>query len=239
MMRAVWLAAVACVSMLAGTVFAQDAALGAPQPDRTVRDAEFGVRARHLGLERRVTMLQWQQAPGGYTRAWSEVLIDSSGFDPGHRNPSRFPLGSRRWIARTVTIDGKPLDPSVLPTLGTWRDFRPSFNALPANLAATFQPEGDGLGSADNPLDPQVGDLRIRWRDLELPPLDDRLVLREGRWQLLPAAQAGDQGPIGPISEPRVQPAPVRWRWLLGGLVLVGLGTGLWWKRRTSTRSTR
>jgi ABC-type proline/glycine betaine transport system substrate-binding protein len=50
MMRAAWLAAVACASMLAGSAFAQDAPLGAPQPDRTVRDAEFGVRDIHLVL---------------------------------------------------------------------------------------------------------------------------------------------------------------------------------------------
>ena len=240
-MRAAWLAAIGCVLLLVGAAFAQDAPLGAPQPDRTVRDPEFGVRARHLGLERRVTMLQWQRVPGGYARAWSEGLVDSADFDPGHRNPSAFPIGSRRWIARSVTVDGKPLDPAVLMALGVWRDFRPSFNALPANLAATFQPEGDGLGSADNPLDPQVGDLRIRWRDLELPPLDDRLVLRDGRWQLLPGSPAGDApGPTEPSRMPPPPPAPARWPWLLGGLVLLAvLAVGFWWKRRASTRRTR
>ena len=238
MMRAAWLAVVACVSMLAASAFAQDAALGAPQPDRTVRDAEFGVRARHLGLERRVVMLQWQRVPGGYARTWSEALIDSSGFDPGHRNPSSFPLGSRRWIARTVTIDGKPLDPAVLPALGIWRGFRPSFNALPANLAATFQPEGDGLGSADNPLDPQVGDLRIQWRDLELPPLDDRLVLRDGRWQLLPGMAARAAPLAGPANVSPPAPAPARWPWVVG-LLLAALAAGIWWKRRTPSRPMR
>ena len=236
MMRAAWLAVVACVSMLAASAFAQDAALGAPQPDRTVRDTEFGVRARHLGLERRVMMLQWQRGPGGYARTWSEALIDSSGFDPGHRNPSSFPLGSRRWIARTVTIDGKPLDPAVLPALGIWRDFRPSFNALPANLAATFQPEGDGLGSADNPLDPQVGDLRIQWRDLELPPLDDRLALRDGRWQLLPESAATP--PVKAASAPPPAASAARWPWWLGGLLLAVLVAGAWWKHRTSSQGS-
>ena len=241
MMRAAWLAAVACASMLAGSAFAQDAPLGAPQPDRTVRDPEFGVRARHLGLERRVAMLQWQRAPGGYARAWSEALVDSAGFDPGHRNPPTFPLQSRRWIARTVTIDGKPVDPQVLAALGVWRDFRPSFNALPANLAATFQPEGDGLGSADNPLDPQVGDLRIQWRDLQLPPLDDRLVLRDGRWQLAPAAKADAPEPLADAAghQPPA-PVPTRWPWLVGVLLLAVLvGGRMWWKRRTPSRPPR
>lgn len=231
MIRGAWLAAAACASLLAGGALAQDAPLGAPQPDRTVRDPEFGVRARHFGLERRVTMLQWQHGPAGYSRTWSEGLVDSSGFDASHRNPAAFPLNSRRWIASSVTIDGKPLDPAVLPALAVWRDFRPSFNALPANLAATFQPEGDGLGSADNPLDPQVGDLRIRWRDLQLPPLDDRLVLRDGRWQLRPVAVAVDAPDAAEPPAPGAS-SPSRWPWLAGGLVLVLSALGWWWKRR-------
>src|SRR3546814_4944058 len=51
-------------------------------------------------------------------------------------------------------------------------------------MSATFQPEGDGLGSAENPLAPEVGDLRITWRDFKLPPLADRLELRDGKWTL-------------------------------------------------------
>jgi len=233
MIRAAWFAASAGVALLlAGSALAQDATLGAPQPDRTVRDPEFGVRARHLGLERRVTMLQWQAVPGGYARAWSEALIDSSAFDAGHRNPSGFPLRSRRWIARTVTIDGKPLAPGVLEAAGIWQDFRPSFNALPANLTATFQPEGNGLGSAENPLDPQIGDLRIQWRDLVLPPLDDRLVLRGDRWELLAPVPAGKADPAL-ADVPSVAQAPRLWPWLVSALVLLCVLAGFaWWKRR-------
>lgn len=175
----------------AGAASAQDDPPGVPQPDRSVRDPEFGVVARHYGLERRVEMLQWRRAPGGYATTWSELPIDSTGFAEAYRNPPAFPLQSRRWTATTITIDGKLLDPSVVRALGQWKLFRPSFSALPANLAATFQPEGDGLGSADNPLDPHVGDLRIHWRELVLPALDDRIALHDGRWQLVePPARA-------------------------------------------------
>jgi len=185
-MRSVALRAAAlllCLLIPAG-VLAQETP-GVPQPDRSVRDREFGVVARHYGLERRVEMLQWQRAPGGYAKTWSESVIDSTEFAGGYRNPAAFPLQSRRWTASKITVDGRPLDPAVVLELGEWRLFRPSFSALPANLAATFQPEGDGLGSADNPLDPHVGDLRIHWRELVLPPLDDRIALRDGRWQLV------------------------------------------------------
>lgn len=164
--------------LAAGSLHAQE---GEPVSDEVVRDREFGVSARHFGLERRVSMYQWRAKDGGYEQVWSETPIDSSGYTPGHENPS-FPLRGRRWLADRVTLDDKPLDRSVIEQFGQWRLFRPNFSALPGNLAATFQPEGDGLGSAENPLDPQVGDLRIGWRELTLPALQGRVALERGTW---------------------------------------------------------
>lgn len=213
---------------------AQDAA-GGLRPEPLLRDIEFGVAARAPGLERRVEMLQWTRTPQGYVRVWSDEPIDTSGFKPGHANPVAWPLPGRRWLARAVSLDGRPVDPQVIAALGTWRSLRPSFNALPGNMAATFQPEGDGLGSADNPLDPQVGDLRIRWRQLVLPPLQGRVVLREGRWQLASAdpampddaaaqlAPAQDAAPAH-TSQPTAT-ARAHWpRWLAALGVLVAAG---------------
>ena len=160
---------------------AQTGPEGVPVSDEVVRDAEFGVSARHFGLERRVAMYQWRASGPGYERVWSEAPIDSTGYAPGHENPS-FPLRGRRWIARQIMLDGKPLDRSAIEQLGQWRLFRPNFSALPGNLSATFQPEGDGLGTAENPLDPQIGDLRIGWRELVFPPLEGRVLLQDGRW---------------------------------------------------------
>lgn len=194
----------------------------APQPDKTVRDPEFGVVARHFGLQRQVEMYQWQAAGQGYVRAWSEQSLDSSGFSPGHDNPP-FPLQGKRWRAGSVSIDGMPLDAAVLETLGQWRDFRPSFNALPGNLAATFQPQGDGLGSAENPLDPQIGDLRITWRDLVLPPLQDKVVLRDGRWQLPPAPATIAASDSSQTMVEDAAPEPRRLPWLFGGGALIVL----------------
>jgi uncharacterized membrane protein YecN with MAPEG domain len=171
-----------------------------PVTDSVVRDREFGVTARHFGLERRVSMYQWRAKGTGYERVWSEAPIDATGYTPGHENPD-FPLRGRRWLAERVTLDDKPLDRSVIEQLGQWRTFRPNFSALPGNLAATFQPEGDGLGSAENPLDPQVGDLRIGWRELTLPPLQGRVELSRGTWFPI----AGD-----PISDPVVAPVDLK-----------------------------
>jgi hypothetical protein len=224
MSRATWLAAfLLLATTLLAPAAAQQAPMGAPQPDRTLRDREFGVVARHLGLERQVTMLQWQAAGAGYRQVWSPVAIDSSSFPPDRQNPGALPLRGRRWLARTVTIDGKPLDPEVLRTLGEWRDFRPSFSALPGNLAATFQPEGMGLGSAENPLQPAIGDLRIHWRDLTLPPLDGLVDLRDGRWQLLPAAAVDRPRAADPDAAPLAVRGWGRGWWLAGIAVMLAV----------------
>ena len=197
-----------------------------------LRDVEFGVAVRAPGLERRVEMLQWTRTPQGYVRAWSDEPIDATGFAPGHANPVEWPLPGRRWLAATLRFEGRPVDPGVVAALGEWRELRPSFTALPGNMAATFQPEGDGLGSADNPLDPQVGDLRIRWRQLVLPPLQGRVVLRDGRWTMAPAPAVDP--PDGGNALARTPPSPTaivapapaartagapraRWPWWLGG----------------------
>jgi hypothetical protein len=226
------IAALAGLLLLAGALRAQDAPDAMPQPDAPVRDVEFGVVTHALGLERRVEMLQWENTPQGYRRVWSDEPIDASHADAAHANPVDWPLPGRRWLARSATLDGKPMDPAVIETLGEWRDFRPSFNTLPGNMAATFQPEGDGLGSADNPLAPDIGDLRIRWRELVLPPLEGQVHLVAGRWELGTDDEDAEGATTAEASPQRVaQPAPTpvmpprggtRW-WLGGGALIVVL----------------
>ena len=191
--------------------FAAHAQEGEPVSDEVVRDREFGVSARHFGLERRVAMYQWRAKDGTFERLWSETPIDSTGYAPGHDNPE-FPIRGRRWIAERVTLDDKPLDRSVIEQFGLWRQFRPNFSALPGNLAATFQPEGDGLGSAENPLDPQIGDLRIAWRELTLPPLGGRVVLERGAWFPIAGDPVGGAASDAPAASPvaPVFPTPRR-----------------------------
>lgn len=217
-------------------VFAQGQgpnAASPPQATASERDPDFGVRARHFGLERRVEMYQWREDGGRYLRQWSSSPVDSSGFAPGHSNPP-FPLHGKRWIARDVTVDGVALDPQVLLTLGKWQEFRPGFNALPGNLAATFQPEGNGLGSAENPLAPEIGDLRIHWLALLLPPLQDRIELRNGRWQLRADVVADPTLAEKTSAQPAADAGRRRVPWWLwaGGVVAVLIGAMAWRRRR-------
>ena len=208
-------ALLAAGALAAGAARAQP--LPAPQAEAPVRDPDFRVETRQFGLERRVEMRQWQRSGRGYAAVWSDAPIASAGFPPGHANPPAWPLPGRRWLA-SATLDGKPVDPAALLALGEWREFRPGFTRLPPNLAASFQPEGDGLGSADDPLRPQIGDLRIRWRELVLPPVEGKLALLGGMWRL--KMPAGDPPAAGgerdaPASASRSVPA-WRWPWWLG-----------------------
>lgn len=200
----------------------------APQPEGEplsggeTRDPDFGVTTRQFGLERRVEMYQWSTGEHGYRRVWNPALIDSSRFAPGYENPPEFPLPGERWWAPGPTLDGRPLHGSVLRQFGEWREFRPGFSRLPANLAATFQPDGDGLVSAENPLDPQIGDLRVNWRELVLPSLQGRVALRDGVWHPLPGT--GQPSPIGPVPmlaeiAPIEIPGRQWWPWLVALLL--------------------
>ena len=207
---------------VAAPVAAQNEPEGFPDPGKALVDPEFKVSTREFGLDRRVEMYQWRVADGKFERVWHGALIDSTGLDPAHANPSRFPLENRIWWAEKPTLDGKPLDPAVLRSLGEWRGLRPGFSRLPANLAASFQPEGEGLGSAENPLEPQIGDLRITWRELVLPPLTGKVALRDGAWRLAAdpddAARPNPQA-VSPTAGP--QHAQRMWPFFGAGLLVI------------------
>jgi len=214
--------------------------MGAPQSGHGSRDRDFGVVTHQFGLDRQVEMFQWRASGDGYTQVWNAAPIDSRGFAPGHENPPKLPIESRRWWAQDATLDDHPIDQSVLQALGTWRVFRPNFSRLPANLAASFQPEGDGLGSAENPLEPRVGDLRIHWRELQLPPLEGKIELHDGRWHLtagvaqaaLRAASASNAVELPADQDRALLP------WLLGGAAVV-VFVGLIWRRVRRRREAK
>jgi hypothetical protein len=194
---------------------------GAPEAGGVLTDREFGVDTRQFGLDRRVEMYQWRRGDEDYEKVWNAAPIDSTGFEPGHENPKRVPLENLRWWADKPTLDAQPLDADVLRSLGEWRVLHPNFSRLPANLAASFQPEGDGLGSADNPLEPEIGDLRVTWRELVLPPLAGKVALRDGVWRRVSIPNEIDPNPA--------ESAPLReqgrtqrlWPVFGGGLVVI------------------
>ena len=88
--------------------------------------------------------------------------------------------------------------------------------------AAAWAQEGEGLGSAENPLDPQIGDLRVSWRELILPPLAGKVVLRADVWQLADDSSGGVlPEPAAAALEPASDHLPRAWPFLALGLVLI------------------
>ena len=162
-----------------------------------VTDPIFGFGAHAIGLERRVEMLQWQRdAQGAYLTQWSAAQIDSSGFDKQHANPAELPFNGERWWTRDARLDGQPVAPDLLATLGAWQPYAPDLRQLPPNLAASFEfhndgPDGDWLSTSQDPKHPAVGDVRMRWRILERASPPAGLVLRDGRWELPADSTAG------------------------------------------------
>lgn len=245
------LAAMLCAAAAPAAAQDEDSGepLGEPVAGKALRDRDFGVVTRQFGLDRRVEMYQWRRSAdpgagqGGYERIWNSAPIDSSQFAPGHVNPTRLPLENKRWWSESATLDGKPLDSEVLRALGEWKVFRPNFSRLPANLSATFQPEGDGLGSSENPLAPQIGDLRVTWRELRLPALEGKLELREGAWQLKPeaAAAALNAAPARPGARVLGElPQDERWSWAwLAAGVAAAMAALAWLRGRRRRRAAR
>lgn len=204
---------------------------GQPNTVSALVDADFGVSTRQPGLRRRVQMYQWQRDGVGYRALWSERWIDSSGYDRAHANPPAPSIAGRSWMAERITLDGHPLDADTVRQLGRWQRFRPGFSRLSGRQSATFQPEGDGLGSAENPMAPAIGDLRIHWEELRLPPLADKLNLHQGRWVLIAGATAASDSPLA-AAEP-VAVVGFGWSWPRWGSWLLLLAAAAWllWRR--------
>lgn len=208
--------------LLASTgAVAQTEPEGFPDPGAPLVDPDFKVRTRQFGLDRRVEMYQWRLGENGYERVWHGALIDSAGFDPVHGNPPKLPIENRRWWAENPTLDGAPLHQAVLRSLGEWRVLRPNFSRLPANLAASFQPEGEGLGSAENPLDPEVGDVRVSWRELVLPPLAGKVIQRSGTWVLAKDPEDAGSDTAEAPANTKPEHAQRVWPFFAGGLLVI------------------
>ena len=236
-----WFAGLAALWLAAGMAIAQEPTTvvpeGPPHPGDELLDREFGVSTDKFGLDRRVEMYQWLQVGADrYEKAWKAALVESAGFPPEYRNPDVIALEARRWWSEDATLDGKPLPPSVLKSIGRWQDFRPGFSRLPGNLSATFQPEGDGLISSENPLEPRIGDLRVSWRELVLPPLAGKVELIDGSWQLAqpraaPARSPDSSRPQSLAAQTTTERDRTWWPWLLVGSVVVVV-VGVWMRRR-------
>lgn len=222
--------------LAAGVAHAEAVPENDPAPSNALEDPEFHVGSKQFGLERRVEMFQWRRDDDGrYATVWNAAPIESDDFDTAHRNPAQLPIRNRQWWVDAVSLDGRPLPINVVRLLGQWQSARPNFSRLPADLGASFQPEGDGLASSYNPLAPAIGDLRITWHEFVLPPLAGKVALRDGIWQLSAKAAAAPAvvRPAVDITAATRTPAMKLRPWLIA--IAAAALVGLWFLTRAIT----
>lgn len=170
---------VLCLALVPATTFAQagnpdprlDTVAGELAANEPLIDPDFGVAVRALGLRRTVAMWQWQLTTGAapvgahYQALWSQQPIDSSNFDPAHRNPS-LPFASAQWWSDSALLNGQLVSPTLLATLDGWQEQAAQVDRLPENLAAIFRVENGVLFTGSDSTQPQIGDLRVSWQAL-------------------------------------------------------------------------
>lgn len=186
---------------------------GAVKTAAPVADDEFAVRSDGVKLLRNVEMYQWteqessetrKKVGGGtetvttytYQKEWKSGRVDSSSFKTaeGHENPQAPPFESKTFTADTVNVGAFTMSPEQVGKLTDAVD-------LPVDEAAAAQlPEAvkgrmkvkDGKFSmAQDPASPQVGDVRISFR--EVKPATVSLVAVQNASTFAPfQANAGD-----------------------------------------------
>lgn len=138
---------------------------GAPHDD------QLGITARAALLYRDVAMFQWREHCDGadcrYDTGWEDGAIDSRAFRQAeaHRNPAGQPFDDAVFSADAVRIGALTIDPALLRTLPA-QPLAVTLGQLPPNLAASFSVRDGTLYSGD-PDAPAVGDVRIRYRQLQ------------------------------------------------------------------------
>jgi hypothetical protein len=167
----------------------------------TLSDPDFGFEVKALGLRRSVEMYQWKEKResreekklgGGtetvttyrYETDWDDELIDSRQFKvpQGHANPGAFPLDSRRVMADSARLGGYTLDSSLVAELDDWQSFKPGGESLAPPEG--FRAERDGYYRGGDPGNPQVGDVRVRFR--QVPEGNHSFVARQAGTGLAP-----------------------------------------------------
>lgn len=202
-----------------------------PRPSERLVDPEFGIASEAYALRREVQMLQWVPDAQGDRLDWRDAVVPSTGLAAGPRNPAALPFVAIQWQAGARMPDGVELPHALIAQLGEWRLLHPDPARLPPNLAATFQPAGDVLTSAADPMAPQAGDLRLRWSELVLPD-GVGFIENDGRWGPSQAAIDHDVGgQAAPSTLLPVDASGPRWRYWLAAALLLAFVAALAWRQ--------
>lgn len=211
-------------------------------------DPEFGQRAPAPVLIRHIEMFQWREIRVGgdvhYEQDWVDRPIDSRRFaqSKGHTNPERFPLEGKQFDSGQARVGKYVLSAPLLHALLGGEIITPNIKTLPANLAASFAPNGNYFTTSEHPDQPQLGDLRVSWE--AVPAQVVTVFAQVSGDQLVPSASATDgkgfDVQIGERSLVDVVPdvpAPPSFVWArrIGALLLAMLGALLLFPERPRT----
>ena len=142
----------------------------------TVADPDFPIEEEALVLRREVEMFQWHEESERrddrtyytYRTDWSSRVIDSSRFDEPsqHRNPNSMPYDRTVQRANDVTLGAFDLSNTFIEKIANFTDFDLGddfVDELPDNLERPPHVDGNQLYLGNDPNNPDVGDVRIRF----------------------------------------------------------------------------
>jgi hypothetical protein len=166
----------------------------------TLADAQFGVSAPAIKLERTVEMYQWKENKksetkkkfgGGtetvttynYEPAWSARLIDSSQFKQpsGHTNPRKMPVEAATFTAKKVTVGAFTLADSQIAMLDK-KEAVTLDEAMQKSLPEAMKTKVNTASDVfyyfgADPADSKIGDARVSFQVVK--PATVSLIARQ------------------------------------------------------------
>jgi len=149
--------------------------------------------ANTLKLRRDVEMYQWEEhksshtskTNGGgsrtettysYSKRWNTSVKHSANFYNSyeHENPSSMPYESESFVADPITVGSYVLSSGLVDKINWWKDWVDTDGVLSAEKVAddtssggrdyAIAVHGNGFYLGNNPNNPQIGDVRIRFK---------------------------------------------------------------------------
>lgn len=227
---------------------------GMANTESTLKDPVFDVSVNALRLERLVEMYQWEETSstktekklGGatetvttydYRKTWHSGRIDSSGFQEptGHENPALL-LDKVSLTASDVTLGDYHLTPMLVDRISNFQTLSLGEQVpTPAGIDRKLSTTGDTIFVGDNQSQPQIGDLRIRFR--YVAPQNVSVIAAQSmngfepyktsRGGTILEIKTGLLSAVEMFAQAQASNRLITWLIRLGGFVLMGIGFGM------------
>jgi len=227
---------------------------GMANTQSTLKDPLFDVSVNALRLERFVEMYQWEETSstktekklGGatetvttydYRKTWHSGRIDSDAFQEtaGHQNPE-MALDKVSLTASDVTLGDFHLTPMLVDKISNFQSLSLGEQVpTPTSLNRKMSTTGDTLFVGENQGQPQVGDLKIRFR--YVAPQNVSVIAAQSmngfepyktsRGGTILEIKTGLLSAEEMFAQAQASNRMITWLIRLGGFVLMGIGFGM------------